>query len=89
MTAQKLDVPAFAVACGLTWGLGLLVLGLMAWLADWATPLVRVLGSLYIGFGPTLVGSLIGSAWALIDGLIYGALLALFYNWTMKRRRGA
>lgn len=84
MTAQKLDIRALAIACGLTWGLGILFLGIVAWLWGWAAPMVELIGSAYVGYAPTLAGSLIGTLWALVDGAIYGALLALFYNCAMK-----
>jgi hypothetical protein len=76
---MRLSVKAAALSCGLIWGSGVLLLGLLAALG-WGRALVDVLGSVYVGFRPTLVGSFIGGAWALVDGALGGAALAWLYN---------
>ncbi len=40
------------------------------------TVLVNLIASLYIGFAPTLPGSILGALWGLIDRLIGGVVLA-------------
>ena len=80
---MKLDVKAFALACGLIWGLGLFLL--TWWIIafegqgdpDAAPPFI---GLVYRGYDFTTLGSFIGLAWALVDGVIGGALLAWLYN---------
>jgi len=74
------DTKALALAFGATWGGGVFLLGLMAALLDWGTPMVKVIGSVYLGYGPTPVGSLIGLVWAVIDGAVGGFVLAWVYN---------
>jgi hypothetical protein len=74
-----LNVKALALTCGLVWGGGVLLLGL-AGAVGWGRALVEVLGSLYIGFRPTVVGSIIGGIWALVDGALGGAVVAWLYN---------
>ena len=76
---MKLNVKAFALACGLLWGLGLFLL--TWWVILWdgtggGTALARV----YRGYDFSPLGSLIGLAWAFPDGLIGGAILAWLYN---------
>ena len=39
-----------------------------------------MIARVYRGYSFTFVGSLIGFAWAFVDGLIGGALLAWLYN---------
>ena len=78
---MKLDIKAFAVACAIVWGSGVLLgtwwIILLDGPQDTAVP---ALGSLYRGFTLTPVGSLIGLAWACVDGFIGGAIFAWLYN---------
>jgi hypothetical protein len=55
------------------------VLGLMGAIG-WGRAMVDVLGSLYLGFRPTPLGSIIGGAWAFVDGAVGGAIVAWLYN---------
>ena len=71
---------AAGLAVGLVWGLSLLLLGLGATWFDYGNELVSALGKLYLGFRPSLVGSLIGLVWGWLDGFILGFLLAWCYN---------
>lgn len=82
---MKLDVRAMTIAFGVTWGSGVLLLGLIAWLLGWGVPMVNVLGSVYLGYQPTFAGTVIGTVWALADGAIAGAILAWIYNMAAKR----
>jgi len=75
------DTKALALTLGGTWGGGVFLLGLMAAFLEWGTPMVELLGSVYLGYGPTPVGSLIGLVWAFIDGAIGGFILAWVYNY--------
>lgn len=76
----RLDLKALALAGGVLWSAGILLLGLAAWLFDWGTALVTLFASLYVGYAPTLAGSFIGAAWGFIDGLVCGAAFAWLYN---------
>jgi hypothetical protein len=67
------------MALGLTWGVAVLALGLIG-VVGWGRPMIDVLGSLYVGFGPTLRGSVIGGAWAFVDGAVAGVVVAWLYN---------
>ncbi len=82
---MKLNVPAFALAFGIWWGVGLF---LLAWWIIWV---VGPLGSttfierIYIGYEFTPVGSVIGFLWGFVDGLIGGAIVAWLYNLVAAR----
>jgi hypothetical protein len=78
-TAMHLSVKGLALAMGLAWGGGVLILGL-AGAIGWGRGLVDVLGSLYLRFRPTPLGSLIGGAWAFVDGALGGIVVACLYN---------
>jgi len=78
---RTIHVWAFAFAFGVTWGLGILLLGWFAAWWHWGIPIVDVLGSGYIGYTPTFIGGIIGGIWAFVDGFIFGLVLAAFYKW--------
>lgn len=87
---MKLDVKAFAVACGLLWGLGLFAITWWIILFEGQAPAdgpPPFLGLIYRGFRLNALGSVIGLAWALVDGLVGGAVFAWIYN--RLARRGA
>jgi hypothetical protein len=77
---MKLDIKAFALTCGIIWGL---VLPLLTWRVmargGPSAPLVWQT-HFYRGYSLTLIGSLIGAVWAFLDGLIGGALFAWLYD---------
>jgi len=77
---MRLDVKAFALTCGILWGLGLFVLTWWLIAFEGATGETTLIGRLYRGYTITPAGSLIGLAWAFFDGLIGGALFAWLYN---------
>lgn len=76
----KLDVRAFGLACGIVWGAGMFIIGLMTAFSTWGAGFERVMSTLYIGFSPTLLGSVIGAAWGFVDAGIGGLVVALIYN---------
>ncbi|MBW2977517.1 bacteriophage holin [Candidatus Woesearchaeota archaeon] len=76
---EKLDVKALAVGLGVLGALYVFLIGLGA-MFGWGTQLASILASLYMGFEPTLLGSIIGAVWGFIDGAIAGAIIALVYN---------
>ena len=43
-----------------------------------------MLGSFYLGFGPTLGGALIGAVWGLVVGFVFFALGAWLYNMLIR-----
>jgi hypothetical protein len=77
---MKLNVLAFAVACGLIWGLGVFCLAWWVMAFEGATGDLMVLGHIYRGFNISPLGSVIGLVWGSLDGFVGGALLAWLYN---------
>ena len=55
---QRLDVKALAMGVGISWALGMLLVG---WTSKfgWGTRFVDVMASIYIGFTPTVLGGVI------------------------------
>ncbi len=84
-----LGVISLGLAIGITSAIFVFLLGVAAALFDWGVTLAAVLSSVYIGFGPTFVGSIAGAVWAFVDGFVAGILIAWFYNRLLLiRRRG-
>lgn len=77
---MKLNVKAFALACGLIWGVGLLFLTWWIIVFEGATGEVTLIGRFYFGYNISPLGSVIGMAWAFVDALIGGAIFAWLYN---------
>ena len=76
----NLNVVNFGVALGCTWAIGILILGWIGWLSGWGILMIRVMGSVYLGFHATFWGTIIGAVWAFVDGFIAGIILAAIYN---------
>ncbi len=72
-------VPALGVAVGAVCALYFFCLGVFG-MFGWGAELVTALGSLYIGYEATLLGSVIGALWAFAEGFVAGALVAWIYN---------
>jgi len=47
------------------------------------------IGQLYRGYTITPVGSVVGLAWAVVDGAIGGAIFAWIYNFFVSDKRSA
>ncbi len=77
---MKLNVRAFALACGLIWGVGLFLVTWWIIAFGDAPEGPTWLGLIYRGYTVTALGSVIGLAWAFVDGLIGGVIFAWLYN---------
>jgi hypothetical protein len=77
---MKLNVKAFALTCGIVWGIGLFILTWWIIVFDGSTGEVTLIGRMYRGYTVSPAGSIIGFVWALFDGLVGGAIFAWLYN---------
>ena len=82
---MKLNTKAFALACGLVWGIGLMLITWWIMLMDGASGEITLIGRVYRGYSISFGGSLMGLVWGLIDGAIGGAILAGVYNYFAGR----
>jgi hypothetical protein len=80
---MKLQPLAFGIAAGLVWAFGVFFAGIFA-MFDWGNAFVTMLGSFYLGYGPTVVGAIIGALWAVVDGFCFGFVIAWIYNRVAK-----
>ncbi len=77
---MKLQIKAFALTCGLIWGLGLLALTWWIIAFEGATRDMLLIGHVYRGYNISPAGSIIGLLWGFADGFIGGAIFAWLYN---------
>ena len=77
---MKLNVRAFALTCGVIWGAGVFLLTWWVIILDGATGEATMLGLVYRGYTISPAGSLIGLAWAFVDGIVGGLVFAWLYN---------
>lgn len=78
---EGVNAQALGLAGGLLWGASVLVLGLGAiWVSDWAV-FVDWLGQFYLGYEPTIIGSIIGGVWGFLDLFIGLFVFAWLYNY--------
>ena len=76
---MKLNIKAFALTCGIFWGVGLFFL--TWWLiAFGANGGATIIGKVYRGYTVSPIGSVLGLIYAFFDGLIGGAIFAWLYN---------
>ncbi len=80
-----LNVKVFALACGAAWGLGLFIFTWWIIIFEGATKETTLIGKVYRGYSISPIGSFIGLIWAFIDGIIGGAVIALFYNFIITK----
>ena len=77
---MKLNIKAFALACGIVWGFGLFALTWWVIAFDGATHEVTFLGRLYRGYNISPLGSIVGLFYGFFDALVGGAIFAWLYN---------
>lgn len=82
---MRLNVRAFALTCGIVWGVGLFALTWWVIAFDGVTHEATFLGRLYRGYTISPVGSLVGLVWGFFDALIGGAITAWLYNLIASR----
>jgi hypothetical protein len=77
---MRINTRAFALAVALVWGVGLFVLTWWVIAFEGSTGRPTVIGHVYRGYRISPLGSVIGFAWAFVDGLVGGAVFAWLYN---------
>ncbi|MDE2001266.1 MAG: bacteriophage holin [Patescibacteria group bacterium] len=78
---NKCQPVALGVAIGSLWALYVFLLVPAAlWFGGWGAGLVAPLASLYLGYGLSLGGAVIGALWAFGDGFLAGVVIAWIYN---------
>lgn len=68
------------LAGGVTSGLMLMMLTLIAMMTGWGKPATNLLATVYPGYSTSFIGSLVGFVYGFIDGLISFYLIGFIYN---------
>jgi hypothetical protein len=74
---------AFGSALGIYMGLVLFIVAICAGHFNWGEDYVKLASSIYVGYGTHFVGALIGLAYGLVCGFIFGNILARIYNFCL------
>lgn len=77
---MRLQPLQFGLAFGIVYAIVFFLYGIVAAVFGWGGALAEIIGSIYVGFGPSLVGALIGAAWGFAVGFVFFALGAWLYN---------
>ena len=76
---NKFSPNALGIAVGVLWATYVFFCGITA-MFGWGIALVAAISSLYVGYGPSILGAIIGAVWAFVDGYIAGVAIAWIYN---------
>ena len=83
---MRLDPLRLGLAVGVVWAFGVVFLAAWVVVLGLGKPAMDLVGSLYIGYAPTLLGADIGGVWGFIDGFIGGLLVGWVYNWLSPKQ---
>jgi hypothetical protein len=75
-----LEPKRLGFAFGILKSLGFGLLALLATTLGWGSALVRMLGSVFLGYEASLLGVFFGLIWGFACGFIAGYVFALIYN---------
>jgi len=75
---------SLGMACGIAWGVGMFLTGIIALYFDIAKPFVDLFSSIYIGYDATWLGSAIGGLYGFVDAFIGAIIVAWIYNCFIK-----
>jgi hypothetical protein len=77
---MRIDPVRFGIAFGIVYAVVFFLYGLLAALFGWGAAMAEIIGGLYAGFGPTLIGAVIGALWGFLVGFVFFAAGAWIYN---------
>jgi hypothetical protein len=70
----------FGIAFGIVYAVVFFLYGAVAALFGWGVAMAEMVGSFYVGFGPTFLGALIGAVWGFVVGFVFFGIGAWLYN---------
>lgn len=80
MANCKLSSLALGLSLGVVWGASVFVMGVVALIFTYGAPFVAAVGTLYVGYEPSWMGSVIGGIIGFVDAFIFGIVIAWLYN---------
>ena len=80
---MKLSVKSLAITAGIVWGGVIFLTGIASLISPgYGTAMLELAASLYPGYQVGSIGSVfVGTLYAILDGVIVGAIFAWLYNW--------
>lgn len=72
----KMNAKAFGMACGVLWGGAMLIAGLIDTASTWGDAWGKVVESVYLGYTPTILGSIIIGIWGFVTAGIWGLIFS-------------
>lgn len=81
---KSISVFGVALGIGAAWAFMVFFAGIAS-IFNWGMTFVTAMSSIYVGYGPTVLGTLIGTFWGFIDGAIFGLIFATIYNLVQKK----
>ncbi|MCX5695965.1 MAG: bacteriophage holin [Candidatus Omnitrophica bacterium] len=83
----RLDIKAFGMALGLVWGGITFLLGLLDMMYFWGSSWGKMMTTIYVGYTPTIMGSIIGAVWGFVYASVLGFAVAWLYNRLAEENR--
>lgn len=84
MNNDHLDGVRFALAGGITWGIGLALATMIAYLSGYGADSLEIF-KFYPGYDVSVVGIGIGFIWGFIHGFVMAGFFAWIYNHIHRR----
>jgi hypothetical protein len=83
---MKLKPVAFALTCGILWGVAVMLATWWIVLVGSAGHTIITLKNFYSGYSVSYFGGIVGLVWGFASGLISGYLFARIYNALVKEK---
>ena len=80
---MKLSIKGFTIAGGIIWALAILVVGILNLIfSEYGGEFLKLMASVYPGYKASgeIVDVIVGTLYALLDGVVAGFVFALLYN---------
>jgi len=77
---MKLNVKAFGLSAGITWGLAILLTTFFFLIMGYEGKTLLKISKIYFGYSVTWYGAFIGFVWGFVDAFIVGAFFSWLYN---------
>ena len=77
---MRINAVKFGIAFGIIYAVVFFVLGILAALFGWGAEFMALMEKLYLGFGPTPLGAVIGAVWGFVIGFAFFGAGAWIYN---------
>ena len=68
------------MAMGVTWGVSVLLMGLIACYLMYGMAFVSAMGTVYTGYDASIAGSLMGGVIGFVDAFVVGSIIGWLYN---------